>query len=103
MGAVSLTPTLSPHGRLALIESPDATPLNPEIAERLQRAFERGAGHGLLQLGAAETGAAIPAVFSYWREFGAAYITALCAHTDPDATARTASIPPPDMQTLERL
>ena len=75
MGSVSLAPTLSPHGRLGLAEAPDAPTLEPEVAQRLRDAFERGSGHGLLQLGAAEAGAALPPVFSYWREFGAWYVT----------------------------
>ena len=40
MGSVSLAPTLSPHGRLALIEAPDALPLDPELAQRLDRLCE---------------------------------------------------------------
>jgi non-specific serine/threonine protein kinase len=81
---------LTPHGRLALIEDPDALPLDPELARRLRKAFERGSGHGLLQLGAAEAGATLPPVFSYWREFGAGYVTALCTHSD----AKTVAAPP---------
>ena len=46
-----LTPRLTPHGRLGLAPSDDAAELEPALAERLQRAFERGAGHGLLRLG----------------------------------------------------
>src|SRR5439155_18108686 len=46
---------------------------------RLERAFRRGAGHGLLCLGADEVGTALPPVLSYWRELGARYVAALCA------------------------
>jgi non-specific serine/threonine protein kinase len=46
----------------------------------LQSSFARGANHGVLQLGAGEVGTALPAVFSYWREFAARYVTALCTH-----------------------
>jgi non-specific serine/threonine protein kinase len=87
---------LTPHGRLALVEDPGAPPLEPELAGRLRKAFERGSGHGLLQLGAAEAGAALPPVFSYWREFGAGYVTALC--TQPDA-----HVPAPPDAELDRL
>jgi hypothetical protein len=48
----------------------------------LAAAFERGSGHGLLLLGADEVGAALPPVLSYWREFGARYVTALCAQEE---------------------
>jgi hypothetical protein len=83
---------LSPHGRLALVEAPDAPPLDPEVAQRLGKAFTRGSGHGLLQLGAAETGTALSPVFSYWREFGTWYVTALCAHPDHVAAPPTAEL-----------
>jgi non-specific serine/threonine protein kinase len=87
---------LTPHGRLTLVDDADAPPLDPEPAQRLRNAFERGSGYGLLQLGAAEAGAALPPVFSYWREFGAGYVTALC--TQPDAR-----VPAPSAAELERL
>ena len=97
MGSVSLVPSLSPHGRLALTESPDATPLDDAIARRLSNAFARGSGHGLLQLGAGEAGSALPAVFSYWREFSASYVTVLCAQQDRGDVA------PPSVVELQRL
>src|SRR5260370_18172893 len=103
MGSVSLAPTLSPHGRLALVEAPDAPPLHLELAQRLGTAFGRGSGHGLLQLGAAEAGATLPPVFSYWREFGAWYVTALCAHPDIDATPRNVHVAAPPGAELDRL
>src|SRR6516162_5809830 len=103
MASVSLAPTLSPHGRLALVEAPDALPLDPELAQRLWSAFARGSGHGLLQLGATEAGATLPPVFSYWREFGAWYVTALCTHSDTDATPRKVRVPAPPATELDRL
>ena len=57
---VRLAPTLTPHGRLLLAASDDAPELEPALAERIRRAFARGAGHGLLQLGAAEVGTVLP-------------------------------------------
>lgn len=103
MMPVRLAPILSPHGRLALIEAPEALPLDPELAQRLVSAFGRGSGHGLLQLGAGEAGAALPPVFSYWREFGTWYVTALCAHPETDAARRTLHVPAPPAEALERL
>ncbi|MGB7723558.1 MAG: DEAD/DEAH box helicase [Bryobacteraceae bacterium] len=88
---------LTPHGRLALVEDPDAPPLDLELAQRLRNAFERGSGHGLLQLGAAEAGAPLPPAFSYWREFGAGYVTALCTRSDAEA------VPAPPASELDRL
>jgi hypothetical protein len=71
MHPVLLAPVLTPHGHLSLAQEDDALALDAEVAQRLQGSFERGAGHGLLQLGASEVGTALPAVFSYWREFAA--------------------------------
>jgi len=82
MNPVLLVPVLTPHGHLLLAEEENATELGPEVAQRLRESFARGSGHGLLQLGAAEVGTALPAVFSYWREFAARYVTALCTHPD---------------------
>ncbi len=103
MGSVSLAPTLSPHGRLALVEAADALPVDPELAQRLGGAFARGSGHGLLQLGVGEAGATLPPVFSYWREFGTWYVTALCAHPDTDATRQKIHIAVPPAAALDRL
>ena len=103
MGSVSLAPTLSPQGRLALVEAPDAPPLDPEIARHLVGAFARGPGHGLLRLGAAESGATLPPLFSYWREFGACYVTALCAHPDTDAVEREVPVAAPPVKEFDRL
>ncbi|HLJ25963.1 MAG TPA: DEAD/DEAH box helicase [Candidatus Angelobacter sp.] len=108
MASVSLAPVLTPHGRLTLIHEEDAPALDPEIGKRLGDAFGRGSGHGLLQLGAGEAGVALPPVFSYWRDLGARYVTALC--TLPDAgvsptgvTATKTHVPPPPATELEWL
>ncbi|MGA3088847.1 MAG: DEAD/DEAH box helicase [Terriglobales bacterium] len=99
MGSVFLLPVLTPHGHLTLIEDRDASALEPELARRLLDAFERGSGHGLLQLGASEVGVALPAVFSYWREFAARYVTALCTLPDDGARTTKAHVPsPPDAE-----
>jgi non-specific serine/threonine protein kinase len=82
MDPAQLVPVLTPHGHLLLAEEEDATALDAEVAQRLRESFTRGAGHGLLQLGAGEIGTVLPAVFSYWREFAARYVTALCTHRD---------------------
>jgi non-specific serine/threonine protein kinase len=95
MASVLVVPVLTPHGHLALIEDRDAPALEPELAQRLQNAFARGSGHGLLQLGANEAGVALPAVFSYWREFGAHYVTALCTLPEDGAEATKTRIPSP--------
>src|SRR6266542_3599643 len=74
-----LAPVLTPHGLLTLRQTGEALALEPEQGSRLEQAFVRGCGHGLLRLGADEVGTALPPVLSYWRELGARYVTALCA------------------------
>ena len=82
MAQSPVSPGLTPHGRLVLAPDEDAPLLAPELHDRLAEAFQRGAGHGLLLLGADETATPLPPVFSWWREFGARYVTALCTeHT----------------------
>jgi superfamily II DNA or RNA helicase len=74
-----LMPVLTPHGVLTLRRDEAAPELEPAQGARLEQAFLRGPGHGLLALGADEVATALPAVLSYWRDFGARYVTALCA------------------------
>jgi non-specific serine/threonine protein kinase len=76
---MTLEPVLTPHGLLTLRETGEALALEPEQGLRLEKAFARGSGHGLLWLGASEVGTALPPVLSYWRELGVRYVTALCA------------------------
>jgi non-specific serine/threonine protein kinase len=74
-----LAPVLTPHGLLTLRQAGEALALEPERGARLEKAFIRGSGHGVLCLGADEVGTALPPVLSYWRELGARYVAALCA------------------------
>src|SRR5216684_7994771 len=99
MSSVFVVPVLTPHGHLILSEDRDASALEPELARRLQNAFARGSGHGLLQLGASEVEVALPLVFSYWREFGARYVTALCTRPDGETRSTITRNPsPPDAE-----
>src|SRR6266576_1099022 len=88
-----LAPVLTPRGLLILRPTEEALALESEQNSRLQKAFLRGPGHGLLCLGANEVGTALPPVLSYWREFGSRYVTALCAL--PDIGERIAKPPIP--------
>ena len=103
MDSNSLAPILSPHGRLTLGPVGEGPALDPDIAQRLQAAFARGSGHGLLQLGAAEVGTALPPVFSYWRELGTRYVTALCTLPDAATDSSKAHVPAPHPGELEPL
>jgi hypothetical protein len=100
MSSVALS--LTPHGRLTPVPLPDAQPLDPGLAHRLHHAFERGSGHGLLHLGADEAGTPLPPIFSYWREFGASYVTALCTQPDTEAQHKV-RVPTPPNPELDRL
>ena len=93
-----MTLVLTPHGHLVLVAGARARPASiPRWPRRLRGAFERGSGHGLLWLGADEVGTALPPVYSYWREFGARYVTALCTQPDIDAPPQKVRVPmPPD-------
>ncbi|MGH7899460.1 MAG: SNF2 helicase-associated domain-containing protein, partial [Candidatus Binatia bacterium] len=84
-----------------LVPADDAPELETARARRLEHAFARGAGHGLLRLGAAEVGAALPPIFAYWREVGRRYVTSLC--TRPDIEEQRTAILPPAAQELESL
>jgi len=67
---------LTPHGRLLLVS-------DAGIGPPLQKAFERGSGHGLLLLGLELAAASLPPLITWWREFGARYVTALCVQQSP--------------------
>jgi non-specific serine/threonine protein kinase len=97
MDAVPLSLSLTPHGRLAPARDAEAPSLESGLQDRLLPAFERGSGHGLLLLGADEAGTALPPVYSYWREFGVHYVTALCTRQDSGA------VPAPPDEELERM
>jgi non-specific serine/threonine protein kinase len=93
-----LGPVLTPHGRLLLAPVDDAPALSPDVSRRIEEAFARGHGHGLLQLGAGEVDTALPAVLGYWREFSARYVTAVC--TLPDVSGRGAAAQIPALPSL---
>jgi non-specific serine/threonine protein kinase len=93
--AASLAPLLTPHGCLTLIHADDAPLLEAATAVRLQEAFARGSGHGLLQLGASEVATTLPAVLSYWRDFATRYVTALCTLPDAEETGAKVHVSPP--------
>ena len=96
-GLVSLAPVFTPHGRLALSPAVELPVLDAATAGRLLQAFGRGSGHGLLQLGAGEASTVLPALLSYWRDFAARYVTALCMLADAEERgARVHVAPPPD-------
>jgi len=98
-----LAPVLTPRGSLILGEVEDALGLESEEHPRLAAAFLRGPGHGLLRLGADEVETTLPPVLSYWREFGARYVTALCALPDIGERVSKPPVPVPADSELDKI
>ncbi|MDR2213000.1 MAG: DEAD/DEAH box helicase [Pseudomonadales bacterium] len=93
---MSLTIAVTPRGALHLEHTETATPLDASLAARLQAAFARGAGHGLLQLGLCETRAHLPVELTFWRAWALDFIAARCRATEADT-------PEPDAAALGAL
>src|SRR5215211_454134 len=90
-----LAPVLTPHGVLTTRPDGEGSALNDAHGARLEAAFARGPGHGLLYLGADEVGTVLPPVWSYWRELGARYVAALCALPGLDEPRTKPPVPAP--------
>ncbi len=108
MVTTSLGLRVTPHGHLICAPADEAPSVDEAMAARLAAAFTRGSGHGLLRLGAAEVGQALPPVFVWWRGFATRYVTALCLHgagtTAPEAIAGPApEVPAPTESELAEL
>jgi len=95
-----LVPVLTPQGQLILHQQDDASCLDAAVAQRIESAFQRGAGHGLLWLGTDEAGVVLPAAFAYWRELGTRYTTALC--TQPEEKRQIPAPPEEDLEGMIR-
>ena len=99
---------LTPHVRLLLEDTEDAPTLDEQVAARLTDAFGRGAGFGLLRLGAGEVGQSLPPAFVWWRDFAARYVAADCLHASGPArealpSSFLSAIPPPTGNQLATL
>jgi superfamily II DNA or RNA helicase len=97
--AISLTP--AGHLLLRPAEPGEASP-EPRAAARIEAAFGRGQGAGLLHLGAAEAHTPLPAAFGFWRDLGRAFMAALCALPDLEEQRERADVLPSDAE-LKRL
>ena len=91
--------SLSPRGRLLFAVEGDASVPTAEAWSRLDGAFARGSGHGLLELGAVDVGIALTADLAYWRDFSARFVASVCAL--PDVDGHHESIPLPETSELE--
>jgi non-specific serine/threonine protein kinase len=96
--APGLELALTPTGTLSLRETTDVAPVEPAIAQRIRRAFDRGAGHGLLELGAALVDAALPPTLGFWRDLGRAFVAHLCGHADLEAARKRVRVPFPESE-----
>ena len=93
---------LSPHGVLTLRPAEEAVALPPSLPRALESAFARGAGHGLLVLGADAVGVTLPPQLSYWRDLAGRYVTALCSMPDIAEITSKPTVSPPESDELER-
>ena len=94
--APGLVLALTPARTLVLREAPDADPIEPATAERMRAALARGAGHGLLQLGAAEVDTPLPPGIAFWRDVGHAFVARLCAQPELEASRKRLHVPFPE-------
>jgi hypothetical protein len=97
---------LTPHGRLSAEDQDDGPEIDTAASIRLIAAFARGTGYGLVWLGAAEVGQALPPVFVWWRNFAALYIGSLCLHAsglEAEERVKPPSIPVPTAAELSSL
>ncbi|MEJ5376628.1 MAG: DEAD/DEAH box helicase [bacterium] len=75
--------SITPRGNLKPIFWDEAAEVEPPLIQRLQSAFAKGVGFGLLSL-AAEMSTALPPALAYWRDFAGLYVTAVCTRSDPN-------------------
>src|SRR3954447_18078222 len=97
---------LTPHGRLTVEDQDDGPDIDAAASIRLIDAFARGTGYGLVWLGAAEAGQALPPLFLWWRDFAALYVGSLCLHAsrlEAEERVKPPSIPAPTAAELSSL
>src|SRR5437763_13272497 len=97
---------LTPQGRLSVEDQNDGPDIDTAASIRLIDAFARGTGYGLVWLGAAEVGQALPPLFVWWRDFGSLYVGSLCQHgsgLEAEERVKLPSIPAPTAAELSSL
>ena len=90
-----LTLAVSPSGRLRLLESPDALPLDPKLAEAITAAFAEGTAAGLFHLGAVQVSTPLPPALGFFRDFARLFIARLCATGDLEERGAQVDVPVP--------
>src|SRR5216683_2227530 len=97
---------LTPHGRLSVEDQDDGPDIDAAASIRLIDAFARGTGYGLVWLGAAEVGQALPPLFVWWRDFAALYVGSLCLHAsglEAEERVKLPNVPAPTAAELSSL
>src|SRR5260221_994257 len=97
---------LTPHGRLSVEDQDDGADIDAAASIRLVAAFARGTGYGLVWLGAAEVGQALPPLFVWWRNFAALYVGSVWLHEsglEAEERVKLPSIPAPTAAELSSL
>src|SRR3954468_6047454 len=97
---------LTPHGRLSLEDQDDGPEIDAAASIRLIDAFARGTGYGLVWLGAAEVGQALPPLFAWWRDFAALSVGSLCLHAsgmEAEESRKLPNLPAPTAAELSSL
>ena len=104
MSSGHLAPLLTPRGHLLATTQDHAPALPAALHGPLADAFARGAGHGLLLLGAEQIGTALPPAWGWWRDFAARYVSGVCAIAEgTDSGDSGAIVAPPDDEALDLL
>src|SRR5438477_6594935 len=97
---------LTPHGRLSVDDQDNGPDIDAAASIRLIDAFARGTGYGLIWLGGAEVGQALPPLFVWWRDFAALYVGSLCLHAsgmEAEGPRKLPSVPAPTAAELSSL
>lgn len=83
----------------------DTPTLTSPAVGKIERAFIRGHGHGLLTLALDATADALPLDLAFWRDFGSEFMTALCARPEHGETSvpTLAALPVPGKAELEAI
>ena len=98
----STLPYRLPAGSISKLADGETDMPAPAVAGRIRKAFERGSGHGLLQLGAVELGSALSASLGFGREFGHLFMARYTAVPMLAEDWATIDLPVPEAE-LERL
>ena len=87
---------VTPRGHLHLEWLPGAVSgPAPPVAARIEAAFARGAGAGVLHLGAAEPATPLPASLAFFRDLGRLFVTSLSRMPDAEERRANLEIPTP--------